>query len=130
MHILQQYIKDNDLNLIELALLLNYDSGNLSRIINNINGVSPKFAKKVKEKLNIILEPTPKKERPKRYNIIKEEPNNNIQSQNQDPKDVKLEELETALKILTIMYVKECKSNQEKDRIIEELLKPNSREVG
>ena len=127
MHILDKYILENHLNLAELANILGYDTGNLSKVINGIIGVSPRLANTIKQKLQIEIEST---KRPKRYNIIKDKESNQNIIHQQQPNVMKVEELENAVKILTTMYVEERKSNQEKDRIIEDLLKPNSREVG
>ena len=70
MHILQKYILDNNLNLAELANILGYDIGNLSKVINGIIGVSPRLANAIKQKLQLDIEVT---KRPKRYNTEKKE---------------------------------------------------------
>lgn len=70
MHILQKYILDNNLNLAELANVLGYDIGNLSKVINGIIGVSPRLANTIKQKLQLDIEVT---KRPKRYNTEKKE---------------------------------------------------------
>lgn len=48
MHSLENYILENNLNLAELADILGYDTGNLSRVINGKLGVSKKLAFKIK----------------------------------------------------------------------------------
>jgi len=121
MHILDKYILENHLNLAELANILGYDTGNLSKVINGIIGVSPRLANTIKQKLQLDIEVT---KRPKRYNIIKEEPNQpNIQPQKTNI--MKDQNYQIILSALTDKIQKlEEKLNHY------EAVKPNTREVG
>lgn len=69
MHILEKYILENDLNLTDLAVILDYNAGNLSRVLSGKTGVSKKLAFKIKQKLQFDIQET---KRPKRYKTNKE----------------------------------------------------------
>lgn len=130
MHILEKYILDNNLNLAELANILDYDTGNLSRVINGKTGISPRLANTIRQKLQLDIEET---KRPKRYNTntessiqsnIQTQKPNNIMQQNSDYKDVAMKSMAQRIQELENKVIELTKNS------IEDELKPKSREVG